>query len=103
MPERQQFVGELTGERRGELAEVRVKNRFALGDWLELMTPRGNRRFILERLENRHGQAMAVAPGDGHVLYLPLPEDLPLEYGLLLRDLYAPLCRTCTAGARGAP
>ncbi|MGQ7960629.1 prephenate-dependent tRNA uridine(34) hydroxylase TrhP [Pseudomonas sp. SP16.1] len=87
VPERQQFVGELTGERRGELAEVRVKNRFALGDWLELMTPQGNLRFALERLENRHGQATDVAPGDGHVLYLPLPEDLPLEYGLLLRDL----------------
>ena len=87
VPERQQFVGELTGERRGELAEMRVKNRFALGDGLELMTPQGNLRFALERLENRHGQATDVAPGDGHVLYLPLPEDLPLEYGLLLRDL----------------
>ncbi|ERI54007.1 protease [Pseudomonas sp. EGD-AK9] len=85
--ERQQFVGELTGERRGALAEVRVKNRFALGDWLELMTPQGNRRFSLAQLENRQGQAVDVAPGDGHVLYLPLPENLPLEYGLLLRDL----------------
>jgi putative protease len=37
--ERQQFVGELTGERRGELAEVKVKNRFAVGNHLELMTP----------------------------------------------------------------
>jgi U32 family peptidase len=85
--ERQQFVGELTGERRGALAEVRVKNRFALGDWLELMTPQGNRRFSLAQLENRQGQAVDVAPGDGHVLYLPLPEAVPLEYGLLLRDL----------------
>ncbi|WP_457788155.1 prephenate-dependent tRNA uridine(34) hydroxylase TrhP [Pseudomonas sp. PL-6] len=85
--ERQQFVGELTGERRGALAEVRVKNRFALGDWLELMTPQGNRRFSLAQLENRQGQAVDVAPGDGHVLYLPLPENLSLEYGLLLRDL----------------
>ncbi|MFI8745891.1 tRNA 5-hydroxyuridine modification protein YegQ [Pseudomonas sp. NPDC077186] len=85
--ERQQFVGELTGERRGELAEVRVKNRFAMGDWLELMTPQGNRRFSLAQLENRHGQAVDVAPGDGHVLYLPLPAELQLEYGLLMRDL----------------
>ena len=85
--ERQQFVGELTGERRGELAEVRVKNRFALGDRLELMTPQGNRRFVLEHLQNAQGQAVDVAPGDGHVLYLPLPAEMPLEYGLLLRDL----------------
>ncbi|MDH0096491.1 tRNA 5-hydroxyuridine modification protein YegQ [Ectopseudomonas hydrolytica] len=85
--ERQQFVGELTGERRGELAEVRVKNRFAVGDGLELMTPRGNLRFSLEHLQNAQGQAQSVAPGDGHVLYLPLPADVQLEYGLLMRDL----------------
>ncbi|MCY1540821.1 Peptidase family U32 [compost metagenome] len=85
--ERQQFVGELTGERRGELVEVQVKNRFALGDNLELMTPRGNLRFRLDALQNRQGQAVGVAPGDGHVLYLPLPAEVPLPYGLLMRDL----------------
>ena len=87
LAERQQFVGELTGERRGELAEVRVKNRFAVGDGLELMTPQGNLRFTLEHLQNTQGQAQQVAPGDGHVLYLPLPADVQLEYGLLMRDL----------------
>jgi putative protease len=85
--EQQQFVGELTGERRGELAEVKVKNRFAIGDGLELMTPQGNLRFSLEQLENRQGQAMSVAPGDGHVLYLPVPPQVQLDYGLLMRDL----------------
>ncbi|RRV27905.1 U32 family peptidase [Pseudomonas sp. o96-267] len=85
--ERQQFVGELTGERRGELVEVRVKNRFAVGDGLELMTPQGNLRFSLKQLQNAQGQAQQVAPGDGHVLYLPLPEQVQLEYGLLMRDL----------------
>ena len=85
--ERQQFVAELTGERRGELAEVRVKNRFAVGDGLELMTPQGNLRFTLEQLESAQGQAQQVAPGDGHVLYLPLPAEVGLDYGLLMRDL----------------
>ncbi|OXX50982.1 prephenate-dependent tRNA uridine(34) hydroxylase TrhP, partial [Vibrio sp. V10_P2A27P122] len=32
----QQFVGEFTGKRRGEMAEVEVKNKFILGDSLEL-------------------------------------------------------------------
>lgn len=85
--EQQQFVGEFTGERRGELAEVKVKNRFAIGDGLELMTPQGNLRFSLEQLENRQGQAMSVAPGDGHVLYLPVPPEVQVGYGLLMRDL----------------
>lgn len=84
---RQQFVGELTGERRGELAEVRVKNRFAVGDRLELMTPGGNLRFRLQALENRHGVRTEVAPGDGHTLYLPVPEEVDLSHALLLREL----------------
>ncbi|WXL26343.1 tRNA 5-hydroxyuridine modification protein YegQ [Ectopseudomonas mendocina] len=85
--DRQQFVGELTGERRGDLAEVRVKNRFAVGDGIELMTPKGNLRFKLEHLENRKGESMPVAPGDGHTLYLPVPQDVELPFGLLMRDL----------------
>ncbi|AIZ32458.1 tRNA 5-hydroxyuridine modification protein YegQ [Pseudomonas parafulva] len=85
--ERQQFVGELTGQRVDGLAEVKVKNRFTVGDTLELMTPRGNYHFDLDRLSDRQGNAIDVAPGDGHVVYLPVPEQVPLEFGLLMRDL----------------
>ncbi|WP_287029834.1 tRNA 5-hydroxyuridine modification protein YegQ [Pseudomonas sp. UBA6310] len=87
LSERQQFVGELTGERRHGLAEVKVKNRFALGDQLELMTPQGNLHFRLDALQNAAGQGVEVAPGDGHVLYLPLPDDVQPELGLLMRQL----------------
>lgn len=85
--DKQQFVGEMTGERRGELAEVKVKNRFKLGDRIELMTPQGNINFSLEHLENRKGEKMDVAPGDGHTLYLPVPEGVSLEHALLMRHL----------------
>ncbi len=85
--ERAQFVGELTGVRRGELAEVRVKNRFVVGDRLELMTPRGNLGFILGALEKADGSSADVAPGDGHTLYLPLPANIDLQHALLLRQL----------------
>jgi len=87
--ERQQFVGELTGVRVEGLAEVKVKNRFAVGDHLEMMTPRGNYHFDLHRLCNRQQQAIDVAPGDGHVVYLPIPEQVALDYALLMRDLRA--------------
>lgn len=85
--EHQQFVGELTGERRGELAEVMVKNRFEVGDGIELMTPRGNLRFSLEYLESRSGERIALAPGDGHRVFLPVAPDVDLSHALLLRDL----------------
>lgn len=87
LSERQQFVGELTGVRVNGLAEVKVKNRFAIGDHLELMTPRGNYHFDLHRLCNGQQQAIDVEPGDGHTVYLPIPEQIALEYGLLMRDL----------------
>ncbi|OHC30018.1 MAG: U32 family peptidase, partial [Pseudomonadales bacterium RIFCSPLOWO2_12_59_9] len=85
--EQQQFVGELTGERVNGLAEVKVKNRFAVGDLLELMTPQGNLNFRLERLEKHSGEALSVAPGDGHTVYLPVPESIDLNYALLMRNL----------------
>ncbi|MBV6286946.1 tRNA 5-hydroxyuridine modification protein YegQ [Pseudomonas aegrilactucae] len=85
--ERQQFVGELTGERINGLAEVKVKNRFGLGDHLELMTPRGNYPFDLHQLRDRQGNPIELAPGDGHTVYLPIPEQIELAFGLLLREV----------------
>ena len=89
LSERQQFVGELSGERRGALAEVIVKNRFAVGDRLELMTPQGNLNFTLDALEKTTGERTDVAPGDGHRLWLPVPENVDLNYALLMRELDA--------------
>ncbi|MGV3345090.1 tRNA 5-hydroxyuridine modification protein YegQ [Enterobacteriaceae bacterium LUAb1] len=87
LSERQQFVGEFTGERRGHLALVDVKNKFSVGDSLELMTPAGNVHFILTAMENSQGIAMAVAPGNGHKVWLPVPEEQTLNYALLIRNL----------------
>ena len=58
-----------------------------LGDSVELMTPAGNRTFRLHALENTRGESIGVAPGDGHVVYIPVPEGLDLEYALLMRNL----------------
>ncbi len=83
----QQFVGEFTGKRRGAMAEVEVKNKFILGDSLELMTPKGNVIFTLEAMENRKGEATDDAKGNGHFVYIPVPEELDLSYALLMRNL----------------
>ncbi|WP_242523282.1 tRNA 5-hydroxyuridine modification protein YegQ [Thiocystis minor] len=71
--QRRIFVGEVTGGAAG-WAEIEVKNRFAVGDDLELMTPQGNAHFRLERMETLEGEALSVAPGAGWRVRLPLPE-----------------------------
>ncbi|MBS9437448.1 U32 family peptidase [Photorhabdus noenieputensis] len=83
----QQFVGEFTGERVNGLAEVAVKNKFMIGDHLELMTPSGNIQFTLEAMQDKKGQPMEVAPGDGYIVYLPMPKQIDINYALLIRNL----------------
>jgi putative protease len=56
------------------LAEIDVKNRFAVGDRLEIIHPTGNSELALARMENTEGAAINVAPGNGHRVWLPLPE-----------------------------
>ncbi|OOF23853.1 U32 family peptidase [Salinivibrio sp. IB574] len=85
--DQQQFVGEFTGKRRGDLAEVAVKNKFVLGDSLELMTPKGNVHFTLEVMESRKSESIDDAKGNGHFVFIPVPEDMDLEYALLMRNL----------------
>ncbi len=84
----QQFVGEVIGRdtQRGTL-DIEVKNRFMVGDTLELMTPSGNQKFKLEQMENLNGEAKDCAPGSGHKVRLPLAVEGDLEYALLMRDL----------------
>ncbi|MCW6033850.1 tRNA 5-hydroxyuridine modification protein YegQ [Pantoea sp. JK] len=84
--ERQQFVGEFTGERRGDWAQIAVKNKFMLGDAVEIMTPEGNLNCTLETMQNDKGSAVDVAPGDGHRVWIPVPESVNLAFALLLRN-----------------
>ncbi|MCU7932845.1 MAG: tRNA 5-hydroxyuridine modification protein YegQ [Candidatus Thiodiazotropha sp. (ex Codakia rugifera)] len=85
--ERQQFVGEVTGiDDASGLIDLDVKNKIRIGDRLELMTPTGNRSFILEKMEDQHGNAMQEAPGGGYQVRVQLPT-LEVENALLCRYL----------------
>ena len=70
------YVGDVIGwdPARG-LAEIDVKNRFAVGDRLELVQPAGNIELSLRRMENATGEALTVAPGNGHRVWIPLTKD----------------------------
>ena len=83
---RHQFVGEVL-EDLGEWLSIEVKNRFAIGDQLELMTPSGNHSFALHSLQDRHVQPTEVAPGTGHMVRIPKPDGIDVNKALLLRYL----------------
>ncbi len=84
----QQFVGEVIG-RNSEtgLVEIDVKNKFLVGDQLELMTPQGNITFTLENMLNKKGEAITDAKGSGHQVSIELDTDLDLTFGIIMRYL----------------
>jgi len=71
----QRFVGEVVDyDTKSGLAEVVVKNRFSVGDMIELVNPSGNHLFRIESISDaRSGKPMHVAPGSGHQVRIPLP------------------------------
>ncbi|MFV1997513.1 MAG: tRNA 5-hydroxyuridine modification protein YegQ [Acidiferrobacterales bacterium] len=81
------FVGEFCGyDAASGLAEVEVKNRFAVGDKLELVLPRGNSDFRLEHMEDLKGNTMLEVPGGGYRVRIPL-QSVDYAMGLLARYL----------------
>jgi U32 family peptidase len=70
-------------------ALLEVKNQFAVGDCLTLMTPQGNTRFTLEALSDKQGNAILLAPGACYQLRVKLPHKADLTYAMLLKQLPA--------------
>ena len=84
----QRFVGEVVGyDAATGLAEVIVKNKFSVGDSIELINPGGNHTFVVESINDaRYGNPMDVAPGSGHQVKIPVPVR-PGERALLAINL----------------
>jgi putative protease len=71
---KQMFVGEMISvDKEKGTIDVEVKNRFSVGDRLELIMPDGNNReIVLDAMESLKGEAMEVAPGSGHQVRIPV-------------------------------
>ncbi|GAO23616.1 peptidase U32 [Alicycliphilus sp. B1] len=82
--QRAHFVGEVRGWADG-LAEVETKNRFQVGDMLEIIHPQGNRQVRLEKMFNLDGEPVQVAQGSPVRVCIPL--DGPVEGALIARLL----------------
>lgn len=84
----QLLVGEFISEQDSEgYALVEVKNQFAVGDNLLLMTPAGNHHFTLAALRDKQGNVMLLAPGACYQLKVQLPECTDLRFAMLLKQL----------------
>jgi len=79
---RSQFVGEVKSVQ-GGWAEVETKNRFAVGDWLEIIHPRGNRTMRLSAMKNAEGQPIEVAAGNPLRVWIAL--EGPADKALIAR------------------
>jgi len=67
------------------LFKVEVKNKFAVGDKLEIIQPSGNTDFVIEEIFSTKGEPMRVVPGAGYTVWVKLP--LSSEGAFLARYL----------------
>jgi putative protease len=82
---RSQFVAEVAGiDPTTGLSRLRVKNKFRVGDQMELLAPDGNRRFRLETMLDKQGNLLDEVPGGGWEVSVRLPEGAG-EMALLTR------------------
>ncbi|CAN5254790.1 tRNA 5-hydroxyuridine modification protein YegQ [soil metagenome] len=79
---RSQFAGEVKALDDG-WAEVETKNRFQVGDRLEVIHPDGNRIVQVTRMKNGEGEAIKVASGSPMRVWIPL--EAPAHGALLAR------------------
>ena len=82
---RSQYVAEVKSVQDGGWVEVETKNRFAVGDLLEVVQPGGNRKVRLEQMRSLDGDVLQVAAGS------PLRVRIALEHaqdGALLARVF---------------
>lgn len=85
---KQQFVGDIVDYNAATgIAEIDVKNKFCVGDTIEIMQPTGNKVITLNHMEDKFGNAKESAPGSGHVVKIHVGELTHPNLGLLIRYL----------------
>ena len=90
--EKQQFVGEvLEVDNAAGKITVEAKNRFEVGDTIEIMSPAGNQRVTIESMESENGEPRLAAPGSGHIVKIPVDTSTINIRSLLLKEISAPI------------
>ena len=63
--------------------EVETKNKFSVGDTIEIIHPSGNRKVPLTQMKNAKGEAIEVAPGSPLRVWIPM--EGPADGALIAR------------------
>lgn len=85
----QRFVGEVI-DVKDDTLEIDVKNKFCVGDSIEIMTPAGNVTLVLDQMRDKHDKPIEAALGSGWIARIPNPfkglsADV-LKFGLVMRN-----------------
>ncbi|RLA08065.1 MAG: U32 family peptidase [Gammaproteobacteria bacterium] len=74
----QQFIGEVIGyDNITDLYLIDVKNRFSVGDKIEVINPKNNHIIIIDKILNEKNKKIKTAPGSGYIVKLNLPITIP--------------------------
>ncbi|MCK5667226.1 MAG: U32 family peptidase C-terminal domain-containing protein, partial [Thiotrichaceae bacterium] len=68
-----------------------AKNRFEVGDKIEIMSPTGNQHITIDQMESENGDPRTAAPGSGHIVKLTVNTDQLSTKTLLLKEIEAPI------------
>jgi len=85
---KQKFVGEVVADESEDgLLAIDVKNKFAVGDSVELMFPGGSTQFVIDEMYDFHGVPMDVAKGSGHKVKIKSAVTEDSSLGLLMINM----------------
>jgi len=81
---KQQVVGEILDYKNG-MAFIEAKNKFSVGDSIEVILPSGCFNTTVESITTEHKEDIEVAKGSGYRVWIPMQEINP-ELGFIARN-----------------
>jgi putative protease len=68
-------------------AEIETKNKFSVGDTIEIIHPSGNRKVKLEQMKDKNGASIDVAAGSPTHVWIPYPHTGGANHALIAKLL----------------
>ena len=67
---RSQYAGDVSWDPERHAVQIAVRNRFSVGDWVEVIHPAGNRIVQVTGMDGPEGESVDVARGIGHLVWM---------------------------------